>query len=83
MARKSTESAMKASCRARPSCAPHTSALLHEGNTEGSAASPSGREEAFTTPSFPGAQDALADTIRSWVSQSRITDMLGAIYLPG
>lgn len=65
--------------------APHTSALLHEDNTDVPAASPSEREGAFTTLSFPGAQDALAGNLitRSWVNQSRNTDMLGALYLPG
>lgn len=77
--------AVGASCRARPSCAPHTSALLREGSTEVPAASPSEREGAFTALSFPGAQDALADTLiaRSWVSQSRNIGTLGALYLPG
>lgn len=48
-------------------------------------ASPSERQGAFTTVSLPGAQDALADNLisRSWESQSRNTDVLGALHLPG
>lgn len=80
-----SQAVVRVSCRSRSSCAPRTSALLHEGNAEVPAASPSKREGAFPTLSFPGAQDATADNLitRSWVSQSRNTAMLGALYLPG
>lgn len=74
-----SQAAVGVSCRSRSSCAPHTSALLHEGNTEVPAVSPPERKG--TCSEF--SQDALADNLitTSWISQSRSTGTLGALYL--